>query len=281
MKKSLLNIFLLIVGNALLAISVSMFILPANILSGGVAGIAVILKPFTDIPQTTIISILVYSLFIIGWIFLGTRFAANTLISTIIYPLLLELCSKYLPSKPLDPLLAAVFGGLVGGLGIGIVMREGASTGGMDIPPLIMHRYLKIELTKAVMITDVLTIMLGCFAYDLEHVLLGLVAAYSTSITIDKMITFGGYDIMSVQIISNKYESLSQIIQTELGRGITIFDAVGGYKNDPKKVIFVVIDKRQFNRLCTIISTNDPQAFLIANKAFEVVGNGFSSVSKI
>lgn len=281
MRKYILDIFYLFLGNFLLAISVSMFILPSNVLSGGVAGIAVLLKPFISLPQTTVITMLIYALFVIGWFFLGNHFAMTTLLSTLLYPILLELCSWAIPAQEMDPMMASIFGGFIGGIGIGIVMRRGASTGGMDIPPLIIHKYLHVDLFKAVMFIDGLTVLSGLFVYDLEHVLMGLVTVYSTSLAIDKMITFGSQAIMSVQIITREYDKISENIQLALGRGVTLFEAEGGYTHEKKKVVFVVIGKRQFQTLCDVVEQTDPSAFLIASNAQEVHGNGFSIGSKI
>lgn len=160
-------------------------------------------------------------------------------------------------------------------------MRRGASTGGMDIPPLILHKYFHFEVSKTVLFVDTVTVLCGLFVYDLEHVLIGLLAVFATSTAIDKMITFGSQPILSIQIITRYHNEVSKAIQEAISRGVTLFEAEGGYTGEKKKVVFVVIGKRQFHRLCEIVETTDPQAFLIASPAQEVHGNGFSLGPKI
>ena len=134
------DIVWVVAGNAVLALAVSMFILPYDILSGGVAGIAVALQPLIPLPVTLMVNLLVVGLFILGACFLGKEFAMKTILSSLIYPVFLTFFSGRVPVLDLDPILASLYGGLLGGMGVGMALRTGASTGGMDIPPLIVHR---------------------------------------------------------------------------------------------------------------------------------------------
>lgn len=281
MKNNLKTLLALLAGNLLLAFSVSAFVLPYDILSGGVAGIAVLVKPFTTISEQTIIIALVVSLFLVGWVFLGKKFAITTIMSSVLYPAYLLLLQNHMKPVEVDPLLASVFGGLIAGAGIGLVMKVGSSTGGMDIPPLIMQKYLGFDLGKSVMAIDALTVILGLWIYDLQHVLIGLIYVYASGIMITKALTLGLVESMSVQIISDKYEELNALIQEKVDRGVTLFHAEGGYLRQQKNVILVVISKHQYQSLLNLIRETDPAAFVIISDVKEVQGNGFSYGARI
>ncbi|MBR3150885.1 MAG: YitT family protein [Erysipelotrichaceae bacterium] len=281
MKENLKTLLALLAGNLLLAFSVSAFVLPYDILSGGVAGIAVLVKPFTTISEQTIIIALVILLFLVGWVFLGKKFAITTIMSSVLYPAYLLLLQNHMKPVEVDPLLASVFGGLIAGAGIGLVMKVGSSTGGMDIPPLIMQKYLGFDLGKSVMAIDALTVIFGLWIYDLQHVLIGLIYVYASGIMITKALTLGLVESMSVQIISDKYEELSALIQERVDRGVTLFHAEGGYLRQQKNVILVVISKHQYQSLLNLIRETDPAAFVIISDVKEVQGNGFSYGARI
>ena len=277
MKEIVKTLLALLAGNLLLAFSVSAFVLPYDILSG----IAVLVKPFTSISENTIITVLVVSLFLVGWAFLGKKFAVTTIMSSILYPAYLLLLDNHLQPVEVDPLLASVFGGLIAGAGIGLVMKVGASTGGMDIPPLILQKYLGFDLGKSVMVIDALTVIAGLWIYDLQHVLIGLIYVYASGIMISKALTFGLVESMSVQIISEKYEELLPLIQEKMERGVTLIHAEGGYFHQQNNVLLVVISKHQYQSLVNLIREIDPSAFVIISDVKEVQGNGFTYGTRI
>lgn len=268
-------------GNAVLALAVSMFILPYDILSGGVAGVAVALQPLIPLPVTLTVNILVVGLFLIGTVFLGRSFAMKTMLSSLIYPLFLTFFSGRAPVLNLDPILASLYGGLLGGIGVGMALRTGASTGGMDIPPLIVHKLTHIEIAKLVLITDALTVMLGAFTYGLEAVLVGFVSVWASSVAIDKVLMFGGQQAKAIQIISQDYEKIIDRIHKELDRGTTLIEAQGGYTSEKRKIVLVVITKNQYPQLMELVTSIDKEAFVIANDTHEVKGFGFSFEFKV
>lgn len=276
MKLNARNLVLILLGNFLLALAVGYFILPNNILSGGVAGIAVALHSFVQIPTDWIVNGLVIGLFFVGWIFLGKDFAIKTVLSSFVYPIFLTLISQFNIPLKMDPLLASFYGGIIGGVGIGLVIRTGASTGGMDVPPLIAHKYTNISIAKLILITDFFTVLLGLLAYDLEAVLIGIISVFTTSFAIDKVLLMGGQESKSVQIISEQHSIISAKIHEVLERGTTITDAVGGYTNNAKKIILVVVSQNQYPQLIDLINEIDPKAFIITTDTTDVHGEGFS-----
>ncbi len=275
------DIVWVVAGNAVLALAVSMFILPYDILSGGVAGIAVALQPLIPLPVTLMVNLLVIGLFILGACFLGKEFAMKTILSSLIYPVFLTFFSGRVPVLDLDPILASLYGGLLGGMGVGMALRTGASTGGMDIPPLIVHQLTHIEIAKLVLITDALTVLLGAFTYGLEAVLIGFVSVWASSAAIDKVLMFGGQQAKAIQIISDQYEQIIERIHSELERGTTLIEAQGGYTHEKRKIVLVVITKNQYPALMEMVTAIDKEAFVIANDTHEVKGFGFSFEFKV
>ncbi len=279
LKKKLIDIILVVSGTFVLAMSVEFFILPYRILSGGVAGIAVAMEPFFHIDETLFANVATVLLLIVGAIFLGKQFAIDTILSSLCYPLFTTLLARVYPMIPITihPMLASFYAGLLGGIGIGLVMRTGASTGGMDVPPLIMHKLFGMKPSTGVVITDTLTIMLGIFAFDINAALIGLVSVFASGYAIDKVLSIGaGANAKSVQIISDHWQELCNAIDQELERGYTLMHGEGGYQHDPKMVILCVVSNRQYTRLLEIIHEIDEHAFTITTDASDMHGEGFT-----
>lgn len=281
MNKWVKEFFLIMLGNFILAIAVVAFILPNNILSGGVAGIAVLIQPFVSIGEEYIITIFNAILFIVGFIFLGKHFAITTFLSTILYPMFVMILTHLLPTIVLDPILASIYAGLFGGIGIAIVIRQGASTGGMDIPPLICQKYFHADLSKCVMVTDGITVFFGLWIYGIEAVLIGMISVYVTGIAISKVITFGAKNAKSIEIISEQNDAISSEIHDVLNRGTTFLEARGGYTKMNRPVLLVVITEKEYQTLMKIVMKHDKDAFMIVQDAQEVHGEGFSFEARI
>lgn len=277
-RKEIFNdLLLIIVGNAILSIGVGLFVLPSNILSGGVAGISVALQPFLHISPNAMISILTVGLFLVGSLLLGKKFAINTLLSTIFYPLFITMISARVDHQVTDsPILASIYAGVFVGVGVGLVFRSGASTGGMDIPPLIINKYTGIALPTLVLITDGLTVCVGIMAYGLEAALIGLISVYVSSIMINKVLTIGGHDAKNVMIISEAYEEIISSVYREVHRGATVIEAQGGYTGKHRPIIMVVVSKKQLPALNRLVTHIDPEAFVVVTDTTEVQGLGFT-----
>lgn len=269
---------IVLLGNFLLAVGVVLFILPNNVLTGGVAGIAIALQPLIHIKPEIMINLLTIGLFIIGTFVLGKRFAIKTLLSTISYPIFITMLTTYSAHTFVtdDKLLATIYGGVFMGLGVGMVFRTGASTGGMDIPPLIVNKYFHYPLPTLVLITDGVTVVLGALVYGIEAALIGIISVWISSYLIDKTMMIGGHQTKNILIISDMYEEILLFIYQELGRGATLLEATGSYTRERKPVIMVCIANRQYPHLSHEISKMDPNAFVIVQDANEVQGYGFT-----
>lgn len=277
-KEIILEYMLVIIGNLILALGVGLFILPNHILSGGVAGIAVALEPILLISSNMIINILTFCLFGVGALVLGKKFLIKTALSSILYPLFLTIISQFTDAVYItdNAILASLYGGVMIGLGVGLVFRTGASTGGMDIPPLIINKYTGLPLPTLVLVIDGLTVILGAAVYGIEASLIGIISVWVSSYMINKAITFGGHEAKNVMIISDKYEEIMNAIAQSIGRGATILEGIGGYTKEKRPVLMIVIVKKQYAEVNRIVSHIDPTAFMIVTDAREVQGEGFT-----
>lgn len=279
MKRTIWNVIQILLGNFILAVGVSCFVIPNEILSGGVAGLSIALEPLIPfISPNDMITLLTVGLFIFGGIFLGKGFFIKTLLSTIVYPVFVYLITFFMGDALIteNVILASLYSGILTGLGVGIVFRTGASTGGMDIPALIIHKWSHIPLSTVVMIIDGLTVLLGITTHSLETAMIGLISVWSCSYTIDWVLSYGGQKIKSIMIISDYYEQLIDEIRTQLNRSATLLEGEGAYSRESKKVLLVVVENKQYPTLNRLISSIDPNAFIIVHDAHEIQGNGFT-----
>ena len=278
--KNLKKVFFIEIGTILFAIAVGLFLLPGNILTGGVAGIVSLIKPyypFCNISEDILTIIISTSLFIVGAIFLDETFTYQTLIHSVSYPFVLLLVTRYLPEYEIDPILAAIYGGVIGGAGIGIIFRQGGSTGGMDVIPLIIEKHFKLEASKGIMILDAITVIAGLFIYGINSVLIGLISVFFTSFTMERVINlYNGVEARRVEIISDKYVEINNDIQNLVERGTTIIDGKGGYTNNDKKILLVVVSSDELEKLIKIVNNHDSSAFVVISEVKDVHGEGFT-----
>ncbi len=265
----------ILVGNIFLAAGVAYFIIPNNVLSGGVAGLAIAISPFFNIEVDTLITIIIVISYILGYIFLGKSFALKTLSSSILYPVLLQVMSRFDVNFVVDPLLASLYGGLISGLGIGIVFRAGASTGGMDIPPLIMQKYTRVKAHTWMIVVDGITILLGLSTFGVNAVLIGLISAYAMSKMVNAVQTLTGQHAKQVFIITSKVDEVLEMIFLTIDRGATLIDSQGGYTKERRQLIMTVLMTDQYAQLEKRVKEIDKDAFLIVSDATEVHGYGF------
>ena len=276
------RIVMIEIGTFLLALAIGMFILPGKILTGGVAGITSILSKYITISEDIITIIINIALFVIGSIFLGKEFFFNTLVFSVSYPFMILFVTRVLPSYEVEPLLASIYGGLIGGIGVGLMFRNGGSSGGTDAIALIAEKYFKIKVNHVVMVMDALTVLAGLYTYGLNAVLIGLISVILTGYALEKALTmYSGVEGKKFEIISDKYEEISKDILNILARGTTIMDIQGGFTGQKKKMLVVIVSEEQFSAVKEIISKHDPNAFVIISNMTEVNGEGFTYEHRI
>lgn len=285
------NLALVIVGTLVLAFGCAIFVVPFDLVTGGVTGLSIIIDHVIGsiIPIDVIIAIITWGLFFLGLIFLGRDFAIKTLASTVIYPIAISLFMKMVSPDTLGGILyldtasdialiiSALFGGLCIGTGCALTFLGGGSTGGVDIIAFIICKYVKKwKSSTVIFVVDATAVVLGLFVIgDLIHTLLGVVSAWICAMVIER-IFIGSGQAFTAQIVTNKPDEINFAIRNEVMRTTTIFNAVGGYSGEEKSVVSVTFTMRQYAILMNVINRIDPTAFVTITRAHEINGEGFT-----
>lgn len=273
-KKDLLIILL---GNTILALAVTLFIVPGQLITGGTTGIALFLNHCFHLPISIFTFIFNLLMFICGGIILGKKFALTTLLSTFYYPMILGVF-EYLFRDVLiidDILINTLFAGVLVGFSIAIVIKAGASTGGMDIPPLILQKKYKIPVSVSMYLFDTLIVFLQFSFSDVRQLMYGIVMIAVYSIVIDKISIIGTQKI-EIKIISEYSQKIKQEIIQNIDRGVTLLHGQTGYLGVETDVLINVVSTRELAKVEKLIKQTDPNAFMIISRVNEVHGHGFT-----
>lgn len=280
MKSMLKKLPLILLGNLLLAVCISHFVVPAEMISGGITGVALALHhAFPGVSLDVFIWGLSLIFLLAGFIFLGKEFAFTTLISSVAYPLFFSLLTRvsasYLPLTT-DPALCAVYAGLSFGLGAGLVIRCGASTGGGDVISMILNRKMGLPISPVSYAVEACFLLTQVpFVQNAEKVLYGLLFVLIYSVTLEKTMVFGNGKVQ-ISIYSHAHEEINRLIVSTMDRGSTLFKVRGGYSGEESWVVETVIPKRQLFTLREKILDVDDKAFVVVNPISEVNGRGFT-----
>lgn len=275
------SIIPVVIGNIIYALVVKLFILPTNLMSSGTTGIALLANHFLGIPVSFFILIFNVCMLILGLIVLGNKFAMTTIVSTLMYPIALEFFNQTLGEFVItnNELLNTIFAGLGIGLALGIVLRSGASTGGMDIPPLVLNHFFRIPVSVSLYVFDFIILSSQSLYNPLERLLYGIILILLTSIVLDKVLLMGTTKT-EVKIISPKFEKIAEEILSEMDRGVTLLNARGGYLKNEHSVVLSVVSNRELPKIEKLVRSLDPDAFMIVSRVSEVWGRGFSTKKK-
>ena len=277
----LIPLLLVLVGNIAFAFSVKLFILPAKLISCGTTGIGMVVEHMTNIPMSSFILVFNIVMLSIGWVVLGRNFAMTTIFSSIFYPLALEFLNRTLGDFVVteDPLLQTLFGGLSMGLALGMVIRGGASTGGMDIPPLLINKFFHIPVSATLWAFD-FTIMLCQMAFHpLEDLLYGVLLIISVSVSLNKVMLFGT-SRTEIKIISEHSDEIRKAILQQVDRGCTLLHGAGGYRCNEINVILSVVSNHELPKIERVARDIDPNCFVIISWVSVVWGGGFTRDKK-
>lgn len=272
-RENIVEYMYVIVGAAIIAIGFNVFLLPNQVASGGVSGISTILHGLFGWNPGFIQYAFNIPLFIAGVVVLGKKFGIKSFIGTITLPFIVLLTNSWGPWTD-NPLLGALFGGIVVGLGIGLVFKGNASTGGTDLLAQIITKYSGISLGTSVLLIDGIIAISAAIVFDLEKGLYALIGLYVTTKTID-IIQLGLSQSKMVYIITMKQDEVRDAIYAEIDRGVTKLPAIGGYTREARPVLMVVVYQTEFTKLKQLIKNVDPSAFVIVSDAYEVLGEGF------
>ena len=271
------KIITVLAGNTLYALAVSLFILPNGLITGGTTGLALVAQYKLGIPIAAFVGVFNVVMFVAGAAVLGKAFAFTTIISTFYYPFILGVFEGLFGSSPItgDTMLATVFAGLLIGAGIGMVIRAGASTGGMDIPPLILNKKFRLPVSMTMSVFDCLILLTQMVFAGKEKILYGILLVLLYTMVLDKVLMIG-QNQMQVKIISEQCEIISEAIQNRMDRGTTLLLIEGGHLRKASYAVLTVVSGRELSKLNELVMGLDSNAFMIINQVSEVRGRGFT-----
>ncbi len=270
-----------IIGDFIYALGVAFFIEPAGLIMGGSTGISLFLHHTFGLSTSNVVLVINTVLFLVGLAVLGKMFALNTLLSTFIFPFELKL-TEYLASQITltdDIFLCTFFGGALIGISLGIVIKSGASTGGMDIPPLVLNKFFGTSISGAMWVFDVIILLIQALFSTREMVLYGIILVVLYTVVLDKTLVLG-QSKTQIKVISKKSDEIRQAILSDIDRGVTILHAQTGYLHEETEIVLSIISKRELVKTERFIHEIDPDAFIIVARVTEVKGRGFSKSKK-
>ena len=262
------------IGTLIVATGVFFFMLPSNVVAGSLTGLVMVLTNFIPIKISVLTFILNAFLLVIGFIFIGKEFGGKTVYSSILLPIFLGIFEFAFPNNQSltnDVLLDTICYLLIVSVGIALLFRVNASSGGLDIVAKILNKYAHIELGKAMSIAGMVTAFSSILVYDKKTLVMSILATYVNGIILDNFID--GYNRRKrVCILSSNYEQIQDFITNELKRGVTLYQAVGGYKKEEKTEIVTILTRSEYGALLNYLHTVDKSAFVTVSTVNEVVG---------
>ena len=271
----------LLLGDMIFSVGFNMFLSPNGLNAGGLSGLAMVLVHFLGFGTVgTVTAIVNLPLFVISGKKIGKQFFIGSLLGTIFLSLSIDLLA-WLPVPQVEPLIAALYGGVICGVGLGLVLSSGGSTGGSDIVNrLLKLRYRHVPIGTMNICFDLCVVALtGLVFQDVTVALYSGVAIFITGYVVDAVVYRFDYSKVAL-IISTRYEEIAKVITTQLERGATYLNGQGVYKGNDTKVILTAVKKQQLPELKRLVSEIDPDAFVIVQEAHQVLGDGFSRYSK-
>jgi len=267
------NAVMILLGLLFSTLAYNAFLVPNSIAAGGFTGIAQLVNSGTGWPIGTISLVLNVPLFLVSMKSLGIRFGVRSLITTILFSLLLDNLSVHIQVQ--DVWLATVYGGLFCGIGFGLILRGSATTGGTDMLASLIHRLVPmLRVSWGIFIIDGLVILASAFVFDMMRAMYAMICILICNVVIDFVLE-GPNSAHSFFIISDKSDEIARRIMDELDRGVTGLDGTGMYSQTPKKVLLCAVSRLETVRLRRIVFSVDPRAFMISNKAHDTYGEGF------
>ena len=267
----------ILLGNLIYALGIVLFIIPGGLITGGTTGIGLALKNAFGLDVSIVIGVFNVLMFILGYIFFGKKFALGTTVSTVSYPIFLFILEKIIGDFELtnDILICTIFGGLLLGISIALIIRTGGSTGGIDIPLLILQNKTGLPLSKSLYVVDSIILLLQSFFTSRIGVLYGILLVIIYTYTIDKFLSSG--EIRNeLEIVSEKHQYIKEKIMSDLDRGVTVYHGETGKLGKKINILIVVVSPREVFFAEKLILDIDPEAFIINHRITHVHGRGFS-----
>jgi uncharacterized membrane-anchored protein YitT (DUF2179 family) len=277
--------YILILAGALVqAVALQLFMVPAQLASGGISGISQLINHFTGWSIGLMVFIGNIPLFLLGWRLLGgRRFALRTLVAVLAYSFFTE-AVLWLPFFPKDGItndlvLNSLYGAVVSGFGYGLVYRAQGTSGGSDILARILNRWRGIPMTQSYLMTDTLVILAAGFVFGWHKALYAIIVLYVSGLVVDSTLEGVG-TARTALIVTDKCKEVASRILAEMERGVTILNGTGAYTGEARPVLYCVVTRSEVQQLKTIVHEADPQAFMVIGAAHEALGEGFQSFKK-
>lgn len=264
----------LVIGILLVALAYNIFLLPNNIVFGGVSGLAIIVKKIITLNPSTFIMISSVILLFISYIFLGKDQTKGSIVGSILFPILVNLTAninQYINIDTSNILLSVIFGGILYGFGAGLVFKAGFTTGGTDVINQIISKYFHVSMGNAMLMSDGLIVLAGGFFFGITKLMYAIIVVYIIGIMTDKVL-LGISNSKAFYIITNEDEKIRDYLINELHHGVTIFSVKGGYTHKKDEVILCVVPTNEYYRVKEGIREIDEQAFFVICDAYEVFG---------
>jgi uncharacterized membrane-anchored protein YitT (DUF2179 family) len=271
------DVILIATGALLQALALRLFLVPANLASGGISGLAQIINYYTGWPIGLMVLLGNLPLFLLGWRFLGgPRFALRTALAIVLFSFFTDFLVLFLPADGLTPdfVLNALFGGLISGVGFGLVYRGRGTSGGSDILARILNHWRGIPLSQSYLLTDALIMLLAGLAFSWENALYALVMLYVSGLVAEG-VTEGSNVVRTALIITDHPEEVADQILNVMERGVTMLPARGAYTGEARTVLYCVVNRSEVVQIKSLVREVDPRAFMVIGQAHEVLGEGF------
>jgi len=281
MLPRLRDYFLLLLGAVIQALSMDLFFIPGKLAAGGVSGTAQIINRYTGWPIGMMILFFNVPLFLLGWRYLGgRRFLARSIFTVVVYSVLVDALVLVLPKglTP-DPVLNALYGGVLGGIGVGLVFRGRGTSGGTDILAKLLGQWRGIPISQSYLLTDALVVLIAGLAFNWELALYALVALYVSGLATEAT-TEGASVVRTATIITSQPQPVADHILRELERGVTMWPGVGMYSGETRQILFCAVSRAEVSQLKAIIHEADPNAFVVIGQAHEALGEGFQPLKQ-
>jgi len=273
-KKKIMNIFYFLAGLFIFSGAFTFFLMPHNLVFGGVSGLSIIFKKLFEINTSLFVLLVSLGLLIISFLILGKKKTAGSVLGSLLLPLFLAIMgyiSEIINYTNVDLFICSIFGGVFAGIGLGLVYKAGFTTGGTDIVNQIIHKLFKISIGKAMFITDGLIVTSSIFVFGFTRFMYAVMVLYIITVMTDRVILGVGKS-KAFYIVTEKTQDVKKYIIDTLGHSVTVFDAAGGYSKETQKVIFCVIPTREYFKLKEGINKIDEDSFFIVTDAYEVYG---------
>jgi uncharacterized membrane-anchored protein YitT (DUF2179 family) len=274
--------FLIFLGTLLQAISLRLFLVPANLASGGVSGISQIINHYTGWAIGLMVFIGNVPLFVIGWRYMGGRkFVLRTAFAIVIYSFLVDFVARFVPAQGLgvDIFLNSLYGAIMSGVGYGLVYRGQGSSGGSDILVRILNHWKSIPVSQSYLITDAVVILGAGFVFGWKEALYAIISLYVSGI-VAETVTEGSGVVRTAMIVTAMPKVVADKIMIDMERGVTVMSATGAYTGEDRAVLYCVITRAEVTQIKAIVHAADPLAFMVIGQAHEALGEGFTPFKK-